>query len=337
MNIPDNTFNESINNNENEIIPENEVKNIYLKKDDISEIKLISKNEMICDGKKYKINEYFEEINNNSGNYLDDSIYDYCKNCRKNKNKYFCRNCNKNLCKKCFEDFKCFENEHTAWALDNKNNNNLYNIKEIQSILNKNIIHIKKEDKIIKMIIQYIEKYTINNNDKDNEKDGNKDNDDSISEDLYLMKIIDNQDILLINQIISVNYLNYFHFQNIEKILEYLRDNYNTKNNNEYNGFGKMIYENGEYYIGEWKDGLRHGKGLLFYNNAILMFFGNFIGDKFEGSGAIENQIYDYYIGEWKDNMRDGKGILNYKNGRKYKGGWVKDKVSGYGKVDYEN
>ena len=91
MNIPDNSFNESINNNENEIIPENEVKNIYLKKDDISEIKLISKNEMICDGKKYKINEYFEEINNNSGNYLDDSIYDYCKNCRKNKNKYFAK------------------------------------------------------------------------------------------------------------------------------------------------------------------------------------------------------------------------------------------------------
>ena len=34
-----------------------------------------------------------------SGDFLDDSIYEYCKNCRKNTNKYFCRDCNKNLLK----------------------------------------------------------------------------------------------------------------------------------------------------------------------------------------------------------------------------------------------
>ena len=87
MKIPDNSFNESISNKENEIIPEIEEKNIYLNKDDVSVIKLVDKNEMICDGEKYKINEYINEIKNNTSNFLDDSIYNYCKNCRININK----------------------------------------------------------------------------------------------------------------------------------------------------------------------------------------------------------------------------------------------------------
>ena len=31
--------------------------------------------------------------------------------------------------------------------------------------------------------------------------------------------------------------------------------------NDKYEGNGKYIFENGEYYIGEEKDGLRNGKG----------------------------------------------------------------------------
>ena len=337
---PDNSFNETINSNNsfNETInnKENEVKYIYLKKDDVSEIKIINENEIICDGKNYIINEYFNELNSNSGEFLYDSEYGKCKNCGKNKNEYFCKNCYKNLCEKCFEDFKCLENNHTYWYLDDIKKINLDNIKEIKSILNKIIIHIKEDDKLIKIIIQYIDKYLINNNDKDSDKDDNKvNNNNSMSEDLSKLKIIDNQDIILINKIISLDYINFFHYLNIEDILNYLRENYKTKYNNDYKGYGKMIDENGGYYIGEWKDGLRNGKGILFYNTKILMHFFNFI--KYEGPGEIENQIYDYYIGEWKDNMRHGKGILQYKNGRKYQGGWVNDKVSGYGKTNYEN
>jgi len=28
---------------------------------------------------------------------------------------------------------------------------------------------------------------------------------------------------------------------------------------NKYNGFGKSNEKNGSYYIGQWKDGLKHG------------------------------------------------------------------------------
>ena len=38
---------------ENEIIPELEVKNPYLKKDDVPKIEIINENQMIYDGKNY--------------------------------------------------------------------------------------------------------------------------------------------------------------------------------------------------------------------------------------------------------------------------------------------
>lgn len=50
-----------------------------------------------------------------------------------------------------------------------------------------------------------------------------------------------------------------------------------------FNGFGKRIYENGDWYEGEWKNAKRHGKG--FFQFA-------------EG----------FYDGEWKENQFHGKG-----------------------------
>ena len=78
----------------------NELKNPYLKKDDIQELEFIGKNNIIiCDKKKYEIKDYIEEINNNSNDILDDEIYNHCGNCKKKLNKYFCFICNKNICK----------------------------------------------------------------------------------------------------------------------------------------------------------------------------------------------------------------------------------------------
>ena len=33
------------------------------------------------------------------------------------------------------------------------------------------------------------------------------------------------------------------------------------------NGFGKYFYQNGERYIGEWKQNLKEGKGVYHYTN----------------------------------------------------------------------
>ena len=65
--------------------PSNELKNPYLKKDDIPELEFLGKNNIIiCDKKKYEIKDYIEELNKDSNDILDDEIYNYCGNCKKN-------------------------------------------------------------------------------------------------------------------------------------------------------------------------------------------------------------------------------------------------------------
>ena len=47
--------------------------------------------------------------------------------------------------------------------------------------------------------------------------------------------------------------------------------------NDKREGKGKFIWEDGEYYIGEWKDALKHGKGIIYYSNGNIKYDGNFI------------------------------------------------------------
>ena len=49
---------------------------------------------MIYDENEYKIDDYLNKINKVNNNFLDSSIYNYCKKCSKNVNRYFCKNCN---------------------------------------------------------------------------------------------------------------------------------------------------------------------------------------------------------------------------------------------------
>ena len=47
----------------------------------------------------------------------------------------------------------------------------------------------------------------------------------------------------------------------------------------KFEGKGKYIWENGEYYIGQEKNGLRHGKGIEYYSNGKIRYKGNFVND----------------------------------------------------------
>ena len=84
----------------------------------------------------------------------------------------------------------------------------------------------------------------------------------------------------------------------------------------------------GDTYIGEFKDGTRHGKGRIHF------FFSGFNGDKyvgefkddnFNGLGTYfflaDNQFKgDKYVGEWWNNRYHGQGIFTFANGDKYVG-----------------
>ena len=92
----------------------------------------------------------------------------------------------------------------------------------------------------------------------------------------------------------------------------------------------KSIYEDGEYYIGQFKNGLRHGKGTMYYSNGNIMYEGDWVNDKREGNGKYIDENSNYYIGQWKNDLKHGKGTEYYKNGSiKFDGYWKNNEFVG--------
>ena len=92
----------------------------------------------------------------------------------------------------------------------------------------------------------------------------------------------------------------------------------------------KIELENGEYYIGEFKNDLRNGKGILYYSNGNIQYEGDWINDNAEGNGKYIWENGQYYIGQYKNGLKHGKGTIFYSNGNiKYEGDWINDKPEG--------
>ncbi|KAL4461520.1 hypothetical protein ABPG74_016144, partial [Tetrahymena malaccensis] len=122
---------------------------------------------------------------------------------------------------------------------------------------------------------------------------------------------------------------------------------------------GLYQLKNGDVYQGQWKNGLRHGRGKLLYKNGsvyegyweknIANGYGRFIdrdGNVYEGQCKNGNShgfgICNYangaqYIGEWVDNKKTGNGIEKFPDGASYEGQFLEDKKNGEGKLILPN
>ena len=49
------------------------------------------------------------------------------------------------------------------------------------------------------------------------------------------------------------------------------------------NGYGKYINQDGSYYIGQWKNSLKHGKGIIYNSKKEIEKKGKWINDNFIG------------------------------------------------------
>ena len=47
------------------------------------------------------------------------------------------------------------------------------------------------------------------------------------------------------------------------------------------------IYEYGEYYIGQWLNNNRHGKGIIYYKNGNIKYEGDFVNGEYQNNCTI--------------------------------------------------
>ncbi|GAB4815949.1 hypothetical protein N2152v2_002995 [Parachlorella kessleri] len=100
-------------------------------------------------------------------------------------------------------------------------------------------------------------------------------------------------------------------------------------------GQGKCLYVDGSAYDGEWKDGMRHGKGKL--TSQGYKYDGQWQDDKQHGQGGCQMDNGDKYIGEFQGRLRHGAGRCIFADGAKYEGQWEVDKRHGKGSCIYAN
>ena len=101
-----------------------------------------------------------------------------------------------------------------------------------------------------------------------------------------------------------------------------------------YEGIGQYNYPNGEYYIGQFKNNLRNGNGILLYKNHNIKYEGEFYNNVPEGIGKryLENGLI--YEGQFKNGDLNGQGKAYVENGILfYEGEFVDNKFEGEGKI----
>ena len=108
--------------------------------------------------------------------------------------------------------------------------------------------------------------------------------------------------------------------------------------NDKKEGKGKLVFKNGEFYIGKFKDNKFNGKGVYYYKKNKIKYMGNFVQNHYEGEGTLYKRNGEYYIGHFKKGKKNGKGCEYSKNKTlKYEGDFIEDIYNGNGKYIYEN
>jgi len=101
-----------------------------------------------------------------------------------------------------------------------------------------------------------------------------------------------------------------------------------------HNCFGTFTSDDGNKYVGEWKDDKYHGQGTYTYANGNK-YVGEFKNDKYHGQGTYTYANGNKYVGEWKDDKRNGHATFTFANGNKYVGEFKDDKINGQGTYYY--
>ena len=107
---------------------------------------------------------------------------------------------------------------------------------------------------------------------------------------------------------------------NLKNIIQIIKEENKPNelsNNNNNLVVTEITYENGDIYKGETKNGIRTGKGTIYFSKN---------NDK--------NRVK--YEGEWKNDLINGKGKMFWNNGDIYEGSFLNDQKDGKGIYIFE-
>jgi len=96
-------------------------------------------------------------------------------------------------------------------------------------------------------------------------------------------------------------------------------------------GDGKLTWENGDVYIGQFHLGYRHGSGTLLSGNANLRYEGEWAMGKRHGFGTLTEGASVRYSGQWADDRRQGRGEQSWAGVAIYQGEFADDEITGEG------
>lgn len=102
------------------------------------------------------------------------------------------------------------------------------------------------------------------------------------------------------------------------------------------NGYGTTVFPSGAKYIGDFKNGKLHGKGIFYFSDGNK-YIGHWVNQYREGEGRMIFTSGDEYLGEFKQNKFSGNGVMAYTNGNRYEGQWADNKQNGYGEFEFAN
>lgn len=88
-------------------------------------------------------------------------------------------------------------------------------------------------------------------------------------------------------------------------------------------------------YAGEWNNGLRQGYGDVVYSNGDS-YYGEWVDDKYQGIGRYRYANGDVYDGEWEANLPNGNGLY-LSDSFRYGGEWLEGWIHGFGRIDFSN
>ena len=94
------------------------------------------------------------------------------------------------------------------------------------------------------------------------------------------------------------------------------------------NCYSKQTLDDGSYYEGNFKDGLRHGKGKVTWTNGDL-YMGNWKRGFRHGKGKYIWEEGESYDGEWKEGLQNGQGKSTLTNGDTFIANYIEGKMTG--------